>query len=135
MASSSYVFPLPHYPQLIWNPTADSLPMSLNLSIEDNSFQNGVVGGKCKSYPSLPLLSSSMQGCVEGIGIDCCPLFSCNKAYRIFRLPFSFSKSIILLESFYIIFSIPLKSCDCSSLGLVNNKAFLPTFLSPDYLG
>ena len=62
--------------------------MSLNLAIEDNSFQNGVGGEKCRNCPPLPLLCSLMLNLVEVFSIDCYPLFFGSGVSKFSELPF-----------------------------------------------
>ena len=56
--------------------------MSLNLTIEDTSFQSEVAGEKCRNYPPLPLLYSLMLNLVEGFSIGCYSPFSGSRFYQ-----------------------------------------------------
>ena len=62
--------------------------MSLNVAIEDTSFQNEVADGKYRNYPPLFLLYSLMLNLVEGLAIGCYPPFFGSGVYAISELPF-----------------------------------------------
>ena len=61
--------------------------MSLNVTIEDTSFQNEVVGEKYRNYPLLLLLCLLMPNGEEGPAIGYYPLFSDIEAYRFSKYP------------------------------------------------
>ena len=64
--------------------------MSLNVTIEDTSSQNGVVGERYRNCPLLLLLCLLMPNWEEELAIGCYPLFSNSEAYRFSKCPFPF---------------------------------------------
>ena len=64
--------------------------MSLNVTIEDTSSQNGVIGERYRNYPLLLLLCLLMPNLVEVCSSGCYPLFSDSGAYRFSECPFPF---------------------------------------------
>ena len=64
--------------------------MSLNVTIEDTSSQNGVVGEKYRNYRLLFLLCLLMPNWEEGLAIGRYPLFSDSEAYGFSKYPFPY---------------------------------------------